>query len=83
MIVKIKKYVAKVSRFVENEESGEIRKKVSEIVLDGQRFGKNSVEKRIPREYNLISHGWVEKAYNVDPKILEKFLNENGQPVEE
>ena len=83
MIVKIKKYVAKVSRFVENAESGEIRKEVSEIVLDGQRFGKNSIEKRIPRECNLISHGWVEKAYNVDTEILEKFLNENGQPVEE
>lgn len=83
MIVKIKKYVAKVSRFVENEESGEIRKEVSEIILDGQRFSKNGVEKRIPREYNLISHGWVEKAYNVDPEILEKFLSENGQPVEE
>ena len=83
MIVKIKKYVAKVSRFVENAESGEIRKEVSEIVLDGQRFGKNSVEKRIPREYGLISHGWVEKAYNVDQEILEKFLIENGQPVED
>lgn len=83
MIVKIKKYVAKVSRFVENEESGEIRKEISEIVLEGQRFGKNSIEKRIPREYNLISHGWVEKTYNVNPEILEKFLNENGQPVEE
>lgn len=83
MIVKIKKYVAKVSRFVENEESGEIRKEVSEIVLEGQRFGKNVVEKRIPREYNLISHGWVEKAYNVDTEILEKFLCENGQPVTE
>lgn len=83
MIVRIKKYVAKVSHFVENAESGEIRKEVSEIVLEGQRFGKNSVEKRIPREYNLISHGWVEKAYNVDTEILEKFLNENGQPVEE
>lgn len=83
MVVKIKKYVAKVSRFVENEESGEIRKEVSEIVLDGKRFGENSVEKRIPREYSLISHGWVEKAYNVDPEILEKFLNENGTPVNE
>ena len=83
MIVRIKKYVAKVSRFVENAESGEIRKEISEIVLDGQRFGKNSVEKRIPREYSLISHGWIEKAYNVDPVILEKFLNENGTPVEE
>lgn len=83
MIVRIKKYVAKVSRFVENEESGEIRKEVSEIVLDGQRFGKNSIEKRIPREYSLISHGWVEKCYNVDSTILEKFLNENGTPVEE
>lgn len=83
MIVRIKKYVAKVSRFVENEESGEIRKEISEIVLKGQRFGKAGVEKRIPREYNLISYGWVEKAYNVDPEILEKFLNENGQPVEE
>ena len=83
MIVKIKKYVAQVSRFVENAESGEIRKEVSEIVLEGQRFGKAGVEKRIPREYNLISHGWVEKAYNVDPVILEKFLNEKGTPVEE
>lgn len=83
MIVKIKKYVAKVSRFVENAESGEIRKEISEIVLEGQRFGKAGVEKRIPREYNLISHGWVEKTYNVDTDILEKFLNENGQPVEE
>ena len=83
MIVRIKKYVAKVSHFVENTESGEIRKEVSEIVLDGQRFGKNSVEKRIPREYNLISHGWVEKTYNVDADILEKFLNENGTPVTE
>lgn len=83
MIVKIKKYVAKVSRFVENEESGEIRKEISEIVLEGQRFGKAGVEKRIPREYSLISHGWVEKAYNVDPEILEKFLNENGTPVDE
>ena len=83
MIVRIKKYVANVYRFVENAESGEIRKEVSEIVLDVQRFGKNSVEKRIPREYNLISHGWVEKAYNVDPEILEKFLNENGTPVTE
>lgn len=83
MIVKIKKYVAKVSRFVENAESGEIRKEVSEIVLDGQRFGKNSVEKRIPRECTVISRGWVEKAYNIDSTILEKFLNENGTPVEE
>lgn len=83
MIIKIKKYVVKVSRFVENVESGEIRKEVSEIVLDGQRFVKNSIEKRIPREYSLISHGWVEKAYNVDPEILEKFLNENGTPVTE
>ena len=83
MIVRIKKYVAKVSRFVENAESGEIRKEVSEIVLNGQRFGKNSVEKRIPLEYSLISHGWVEKAYNVDPVILEKFLNEYGTPVTE
>ena len=83
MIVRIKKYVAKVSRFVENAESGEIRKEISEIVLDGQRFSKNGVEKRIPREYNLISHGWVEKAYNVDPEILEKFLNEYGTPVTE
>ena len=83
MIVKIKKYVAKVYRFVENAESGEIRKEVSEIVLDGQRFGKNSVEKRIPREYNLISHGWVEKEYNIDSEILEKFLIEKGSPVTE
>lgn len=83
MIVRIKKYVAKVYRFVENSESGEIRKEVSEIVLEGQRFGKAGVEKRIPREYNLISHGWVEKEYNIDSEILEKFLNENGTLVTE
>lgn len=83
MTVRIKKYVAKVSRFVENKESGEIRKEVSEIVLEGQRFGKATVEKRIPREYSLISHGWTEKSYNVDPVILEKFLNEYGTLVTE
>lgn len=81
MFVRIKKYVATVSRFVENEESGEIRKEVSEIVLDGQRFSKNGVEKRIPRECTLISHGWVEKEYEVDPAALEKFLVENGKLV--
>lgn len=81
MTVKIEKYVAKVSRFVEDANSGEIHKEVSEIVLAGKRFGKNSVEKRIPRGYTIISHGWVEKAYSVDTEILEKFLIENGTPV--
>ena len=52
MIVKIKKYVAKVSVFKEHED-GSISKEVREITLDGKRFSPATVWKKIPREAKL------------------------------
>lgn len=80
MTIKIKKYVAKVSVFVEHED-GSISKEVKEITLDGKRFNPASVLNRIPREANLLESGWKEMFYNVDADKLEKFLMENGKLV--
>ena len=57
MIVKIKKYVAKVSIFKEHED-GSISKEVREITLDGKRFSPATVWKKIPREAKLEEMGW-------------------------
>ncbi|MBQ8426465.1 MAG: hypothetical protein IJX16_07515 [Clostridia bacterium] len=81
MIIRIKKYVAKVARFVENEDTGVVTKEVSKITLNGQRFSEASVWKRIPRDAQLISHGYVEEAFEVDTDALRKFCMENGKPV--
>lgn len=81
MIVKIKKYVAKVARYVENEETGAITKEVSEITLNGSRFSEASVLKQIPRDAKLLSHGYVEHAFEVDTDTLYQFCMDNGKPV--
>lgn len=83
MTVKIKKYVATVSRYVEDENTGAISKVEDEIILEGQRFTEAGVWKKIPRDCKLISRGWIEKEYEVDPTALEKFLAENGKLVTE
>ena len=80
MIVKIKKYVAKVSVFKEHED-GSISKEVREITLDGKRFNPATVLKKIPREAKLEEMGWRETAYEIGVDELEKFLSENGKPV--
>lgn len=80
MIVKIKKYVAKVAMFKEHED-GAITKEVREIAMDGKRFSLNTVEKKIPREAKLLEAGWRETAYEIDVDVLEKFLSENGKHV--
>lgn len=80
MIVKIKKYVAKVSIFKEHED-GSITKEVEEITLDGKRFSPATVWKKIPREAKLEEMGWRETAYEIGVDELEKFLSENGKPV--
>lgn len=80
MIVKIKKYVAKVSIFKEHED-GSISKEVREIALDGKRFSPSIVLKKIPREAKLEEMGWRETAYEIGADELEKFLSENGKPV--
>ena len=73
MVVKIKKYVAKVSIFKEHED-GSISKEVREITLDGKRFNPATVWKKIPREAKLLESGWRETAYEIDPDKLEEFL---------
>ena len=80
MIVKIKKYVAKVSIFKEHED-GTISKEVREITLDGKRFSPATVLKKIPREAKLEEMGWRETAYEIGVDALEKFLSENGNLV--
>ena len=80
MIVKIKKYFAKVSIFKEHED-GSISKEVREIALDGKRFAPNTVLKKIPREAKLEEMGWRETAYEIGVDELEKFLSENGKLV--
>ena len=80
MIIKIKKYVAKVAKFVEHE-NGSITKEISEIALNGLRFREAGVWKQIPRDCKLISHGYVEQAYEVDTDALHEFCITNGKPV--
>lgn len=81
MIVKIKKYVVKVSIFKEHED-GTITKEVEEITLDGKRFSPATVWKKIPREAKLEEMGWRETSYEIGVDELEKFLSENGKRVE-
>lgn len=81
MIVKIKKYVAKVSIFKEHED-GTITKEVEEITLDGKRFSPATVCKKIPREAKLEEMGWRETSYEIGVDELEKFLSENGKHIE-
>lgn len=80
MIVKIKKYVAKVSIFNEHED-GTISKEAQEITLDGKRFSPATVWKKIPREAKLEEMGWRETAYEIGVDELEKFLSDNGKLV--
>ena len=80
MVIKIKKYVAKVAKFVEHDD-GAITKEVSEISLKGQRFSEASVWKQIPRDVKLISHGYVEEAYDVDSDKLAEWCKANGARI--
>lgn len=77
MKIIIKKYVAKVSQFVEHED-GTITKETREIVLNGKRFTPETAERAIPRNCLLISSGWVETVYEVDADKLEMFCKEHG-----
>lgn len=80
MIIKIRKYVAKVAEFKEHDD-GSISKEVREIALEGKRFSPAAIWKRIPREAKLLESGWRETAYEIDADTLEKFLTANGKPV--
>ena len=81
MKITIKKYVARVSDFVEHED-GTITKEERNIVLEGKRFSEAGVCKKIPVGSKLISHGWVENTYEVDGDKLCAWLADNGKIVE-
>lgn len=81
MVVKIKKYVAKVAMFSEHED-GTITKEIREITLKGQRFSETTVWKQIPRDARLISHGYVEDSYEVDADKLSEWCKANGSAIE-
>ena len=80
MIVKIKKYIAKVATFKEHED-GTITKEVKEITLKGKRFSPATVRNLIPREASLLESEWRETAYEIDTDKLEMFLKENGEAL--
>ena len=80
MKIVIKKYVAKVSQFVEHED-GTITKETREIVLDGKRFTPETALRAIPRNCQLVDSGWVETVYKVDADKLEMFCKEHGEQV--
>lgn len=80
MIIKIKKYVAKIAQFIEHED-GSISKEVSEITLKGRRFSEAGVLKQIPRDAKLVSHGYKDEAYEVDDDKLREWCKANGKPV--
>lgn len=81
MIIKIRKFVATVSMYNEDE-NGNISKETKEITLAGKRFTAASVLNKIPREAKVENFGWRETAYEIDADILEKFLAEHGTPAE-
>ena len=80
MIIKIRKYVAKVAEFKEHED-GSISKEVHEITLEGKRFSPAAVWKHIPRGAKLLESGWKESSYEIDSDKLEQFLAANGKPA--
>lgn len=80
MIIKIKKYVAKIAQYEERED-GSIVKVEREIILKGRRFSEAGVWKQIPRDAKLISHGYIDEAYEVDGDKLMTWCKENGKPV--
>ena len=80
MIIKIKKYVAQVAQYVEHED-GTISKEMKSITLKGLRFSEAGVWKQIPRDAKLVSHGYVEEAFEVDADKLAAWCKENGTPV--
>lgn len=80
MKITVKKYIAKVSQFVEHED-GTITKEVKEIEIKGQRMSEAGVIKQIPRDARLITHGYVETSYNVDSDKLTAWLAENGEVI--
>lgn len=81
MTIKIRKYVATVARYTEHED-GSISKSTEKLVLKGQRFKGSSVERQIPQGAVLMTHGWEETAFDVDPAKLEAWLLENGVKVD-
>ena len=80
MVIKIRKYVAKVSEFKEHED-GTISKEVREIILNGKRFSPTAVLNQIPREARLLESGWKETAYEIDSAKLEMFLKDVGEAL--
>lgn len=82
MIIKFKRYVATVARYVEDE-NGVITKQTEDITLDGRRFTDASVWKKIPRDCKLISHGWKDEAYEVNSAALLAFCSTAGKLLDD
>ena len=81
MIIKTKKYIAKVADYVEHDD-GTITKEVTEMEIHGKRMSEAGVLKQIPRTAKLIEHGYIEEAFEVDSEKLAEWLKINGKRVD-
>lgn len=81
MIIKIKRYIAKVKDFVENPD-GTACTVEKEIEITGERIRNETVWKQIPRTAKLLEHGYVVNEYEIDKNALEVFLKNYGQQID-
>lgn len=80
MIVKIKRYIARIKDFTENSDgSVAISERESEII--GERIRNETVLKQIPRSAKLLEHGYVVREYEIDKDELEDFLLDHAKRV--
>lgn len=81
MIIKIKRYIAKVRDFVENPD-GTVATAEKEIEITGERIRNETVWKQIPRTAKLLEHGYDVKEYEIDKNALEVFLKNYGKRID-
>lgn len=81
MVIKIKRYIAKVRDFVENPD-GTVAAAEKEIEITGERIRNETVLKQIPRYAKLLDHGYVVNEYEIDKNALEVFLKNYGNQID-
>ena len=76
MIVKITRYIATVK-----EINGE-KVFTREIEINGKRIRPQTVLKQIPKNCILADSGYRTVEYEIDSKVLERFLMDYGSKVD-
>lgn len=76
MIVKITRYIATVKEIDGDKVCSR------EIEIHGRRIRPQTVLKQIPKNCILADSGYRTAEYEIDRKVLERFLMDNGNKVE-